>query len=129
MTELSLSSDKEKLIIKTRNNNWSDVYIEKNSKRVKLGSQSLDTILYSFIISFIELSDRTFFEYLDYKLFTVVNLMDSHSVIAGRYHENNIELYHLDTNGNVQYLLSLSEPQRIKFIKETCSIISKCGEK
>lgn len=125
MDELVLSSenDKDKLIIVIKNGNWSEVYIEHEKKRIKLGSQGLDNILYGIILSFLNIRERSLFQYLDYNLFTIVNLMDSHSVIAGRYIKDKLELYHLETRGKLQYLLSLNELSRINFIKDVCKKI------
>ena len=60
------------------------------------------------------------------RLFTISNLMDSHSVIAGKYINDDLELIHLDTYGKKFYLCSLNENQRIDWIKQIFkSIASK----
>ena len=125
MDELILFTTQLNFIIKY-SSNWSDIYISKNDSIKKLGSQALDVLISDIIISFLNIKDRKYFEYMGDRLFTISNLMDSHSVIAGKYINDDLELIHLDTYGKKFYLCSLNENQRIDWIKQIFkSIISK----
>lgn len=57
------------------------------------------------------------------KLFTVITLMDSHSVIAGYYKNKQLELFFIDTSGNIIPMMSLSLEIETEWIKEIISFI------
>jgi len=61
--------------------------------------------------------DRSYFSYQNMELFTVVNLMGPHAVVAAREMGNNeIEFMFLSNNGEIIPMLTLSEEKMKEWI-------------
>lgn len=123
MVELIMSAGQKKIIFCPNSDYWSTVFFEKDDIKEKIGAQSLDKILFGFILAFMNVNEKKFFTYQKSELFTIVNLVDSLSVVAGRYVDDDLEIYHIQTDGNLVWLLTLDEKQRINFTQDVFKFI------
>ena len=121
MDAIKLKTSKQSLKVVIDNKNWCDVFFAEDSKERRLGAQSLDRILPNLLISFLPLENRNFFVYSEQEMFTIANLVDAHSVIAGKINNNKeLELIYLDTDGNIFPMMILNEETKIQWIKDIC---------
>lgn len=121
--ELILKKDNKFLKFVVVNKFWYELYLCENNMEIKLGANSPDRIFDGLITSFLPVEERKYFMFSNMKLFTVVNLMDSHSTIAGYYKNNQLELVFIDTIGNIMPMMSLSAEIETEWIKEIISFI------
>ena len=72
------------------------------TNNIRLGADSLDIILSRLLIAFLPAKNRKFFEYQSQKMFSIINLMEPHFVIAGVERENlGLELILIDSNEKI----------------------------
>lgn len=121
--ELILKKDNKFLKFTVINKFWYEIYLCENYMEIKLGANSPDRIFCGLITSFLPVEERKYFTFSNMKLFTVMNLMDSHSTIAGYYKNNMLELFFIDTSGNIIPMMSLSPEIETEWIKEIISFI------
>lgn len=121
--ELILKKDNKFLKFVVINKFWYELYLCENNIKIKLGANSPDRIFDGLITSFLPVEERKYFMFSNMKLFTVMNLMDSHSTIAGYYKNKQLELFFIDTSGNIIPMMSLSLETETEWIKEIISFI------
>lgn len=121
--KLILKKDNKFLKFVVINKLWYEIYLCENNMEIKLGANSPDRIFCSLITSFLLVEERKYFTFSNMKLFTVMNLMDSHSVIAGYYKNKQLELVFIDSSGNIIPMMSLSSEIEAEWIKEIISFI------
>lgn len=124
MYELNLKQENKMIKVLLLHDDWCQVFFKDDNMEIKLGANTIDKFSSNLIISFLSLNDRSFFIYSEMKLFSIVNLMDSHAVIAGRYKGKLLELIFLDTNGNVVPMMNLTEKTMVKWINKMICFIS-----
>ncbi len=128
MDELNLKQENKMIKVLLLHNDWCQLFFKDGNIEIKLGATTIDRFSSKLIISFLSLNDRNFFIYSGMKLFSIVNLMDSHAVIAGRYKDKLLELVFLDTNGNVVPMMKLTEKTMVEWINEIICFISRKNE-
>ena len=81
---------------------WCELFLVDETNNIRLGADSLDIILSRLLIAFLPAKNRKFFEYQSQKMFSIINLMEPHFVIAGVERENlGLELILIDSNEKI----------------------------
>lgn len=125
MDKIELKVDNKMLRLIISENNWCQIYFVEDDKNIKLGANSLNIIISKLLISFLPFQNNNFFWYSGLEMFTIMNLMDSHSVIAGHIKsENELELIFLDTAGKVVPLMSLTTEIEKNWITQICTLLN-----
>ncbi len=84
---------------------WCELFLVDETNNIRLGADSLDIILSRLLIAFLPAKNRKFFEYQSQKMFSIINLMEPHFVIAGVERENlGLELILIDSNIGLNYM-------------------------
>lgn len=108
MDELVLEACEKKIKMIIHNRAWCQMYLLENDNAIILGENSLEIIISKLLNSFVPEKKRKYFIYNNEKLFTVVNLMGSHAVIAAKESEDfGIELIFLSNEGNMIPMVTL----------------------
>ena len=75
------------------------------------------------MIGFLSLNNRKFFSYSGMEMFTILNVMGSHAVIAGRGVDDVLELIFLNTKGEVIPLMCVTDKIKVDWITEIVSFL------
>lgn len=129
MNELTLSCGESYLRFdvsyETFRYGWCQLYFYDGGKELKLGADSQEAVFSKLITGFISTGDKKRFTYSGLEMFTVMNLMDSHAVIAGREQDGALELIFISTQGEVTPLMRLTDETKAKWITEIISFLTR----
>lgn len=124
MDGIILSVEKKSLKLLPEKNNWCQVYFI-GDKDIRLGANSIDKVISGLLIAFLPHQNKKAFYYGGLKLFTIINLMDSHSVIAGHVKtEDRLELIFLNSEGNVIPMMTLTTEIKADWIVQICTFLT-----
>ncbi len=132
MDTISLDSHGKILDLVIHKRSWCEIYLQTEDGKMALGGNSLELVITKLLYSFMFEKDRSYFSYQNMELFTVVNLMGPHAVVAAREKGNNeIEFMFLSNNGEIIPMLTLSEEKMKEWINiVVCFLVkSSCFNK
>lgn len=119
MGELELVVNRKGLKLVIENKSWCRVYLIDNEIVVMLGANSLEKIVSKLLIAFVNMENKKYFTYQGIKMFTVLNMMEPHSVIAGKLRNDlGLELVVLDKEGNIVPIVSLLMENIVEWIEK-----------
>lgn len=104
-------------------NGWCTIYYYDGDSELRLGANDAKTVFTKLLTGLSRISDRAFFIYQDVELFTVMNVMDSHSTIAGREADDRLELFHISTDGEITKLACLTDEIKRQWITDVISFL------
>ena len=124
MDVIELKADEKMLKLTITDNEWCQVYLVEDKEEIRLGANGFCRILSKFVITFMP-SQKKYFQYGGIEMFTIMNLMDSHSVVAGRKKsETELELIFIDTNGNIRPMMTVTTEVEVDWIKQLCKYLT-----
>ena len=80
--ELKANDNTIKFVIEKRK--WCRIYFVKHNTIIKLGADALDIIIPKLVHAINTDAERKYFLYKEMKIFTILCLMEPHTVIVGR---------------------------------------------
>lgn len=125
MVSLELSADEKKILLVVENLNWCRMYLNDKGEVFSLGADSLEIIISRLLLGFLSVPNRKYFTYQSKKMFSIVNLSDPHSVIAGRdIADSGLELLFLGIDDDKIHTLTLTIENKQEWIRKiTASLI------
>ncbi len=122
--ELSVDNKTIKFIVER---GYCFVYFTENGKTIKLGEDSLSTIVSKLFLSFIDAKSRKYVVYQGIEFFTIFNLMGPHVTIAGRdFRADGLELLFLEDGGKITPLVCLTMDDIKDWVNELVVFMIQC---
>lgn len=103
---------------------WCQLYYHSGSEEIKLGANDQKTVFAGLMTGFLSLRNREYFTYSGVEMYTVMNVMDSHAVIAAREADDLLELIFLSTEGEIVPLMSLTDETKTEWVKSIISFLT-----
>ncbi|SDJ62943.1 hypothetical protein SAMN04487760_1102 [Lachnospiraceae bacterium G41] len=103
-----------KIIIKEK---WCNLFFVHNEEIRLLGSNTVKKVLKPLMLSFLPAKNRKTYGISGKELFEIMYLSEPHSIILGEKKDNNMNMYQIDANGELNFLLSINEETQNNWAK------------
>lgn len=102
---------------------WCELFFRSGKTKLRLGANDATTVFSKLMIGFLSSNNRKCFSYSSIEMFTIMNVMDSHAVIAGREVDDVLELFFLSTEGEVMPLMYVTDEIKADWITKIVSFM------
>ena len=125
MDVIELRADEKILKLTIEDNFWCQVYLVEDKEEIRLGADCLNSIISKLFIAFMPSQNKKHYQHCGIEMFTVMCLMDPHSVIAGsEKSETESKMIFIDTEGNIRPMMTLTTEIEVDWIKQICKYLT-----
>lgn len=124
MVSLELNADEKTIQLVMESPNWCKMYLNDKREIFSLGADALEIVISRLLIGFLSVPNRKYFTYQNKKMFSIVNLSEPHSVIAGRdIADGGLELAFLGIDNDKIHTITLTIENKQEWIRKITAFL------